>query len=58
VKEEVYMKRWEYLIESSLWHDERKLQELGEKGWELVLASPGGKWVFKRELEEHQATQN
>jgi hypothetical protein len=28
-----------------------ELQELGRRGWELVTAQQGGKWIFKREAD-------
>jgi hypothetical protein len=57
------MKQFEYLVHS---HDAIRdirqnnrgrlveyggLDELGRQGWELVTAQPGGKWIFKREVD-------
>jgi hypothetical protein len=57
------MKQFEYLTHSpdfirEIRKDSRgrrieydELNELGRRGWELVSAQPGGKWIFKRESE-------
>ena len=41
------MKEFEYHVEPRIL-DEEALNDLGKEGWELLVAQPGGKWVFKR----------
>lgn len=45
------MKRFEYKTVSILWKTERKLNELGYDGWELVAVN-GNAMFLKRELED------
>ncbi|MBO4811570.1 MAG: hypothetical protein J5552_08395 [Prevotella sp.] len=45
------MKRFEYKVITRLMRVEKKLNQLGYEGWELVAAS-GGQYVFKREFSE------
>ena len=42
------MKKFEYCIEYS--PDWKTLNELGQKGWELVCVKPSDYYLFKREL--------
>jgi hypothetical protein len=45
------MKRYEYKTVSALWRAERKLNQLGYEGWELV-AVEGGSMFLKREYDD------
>ena len=45
------MKRFEYKVITRPFSAEKKLNQLGYEGWELVAAS-GGQYVFKREYNE------
>ena len=45
------MKRFEYKVLNRLVGVEKKLNQLGYEGWELVAAN-GGQYVFKREYSE------
>ena len=45
------MKRYEYKVLNRLIGVEKKLNQLGYEGWELVSAS-GGQYVFKREYND------
>ena len=49
--------KWEYLIKQLTPNDpealSKKLSSIGDKGWELIVVTPGNKvgdvfWVFKR----------
>ena len=42
------MKKFEYYIE--YFPDWKKLNELGQKGWELVCVKPNDYYLFKREI--------
>lgn len=45
------MKRYEYKVITPLFYAERKLNQLGYDGWELVGAS-GGSLYLKREYND------
>ena len=45
------MKRFEYKVVSRLFGVEKKLNQYGFDGWELVAAD-GGKYIFKREYND------
>lgn len=45
------MKRYEYKVIMPLFRQERKMNQLGYDGWELVAAS-GGALYFKREYDD------
>jgi hypothetical protein len=45
------MKRFEYKVISRFIAVEKRLNQLGYDGWELVAAS-GGQYVFKREYDD------
>ena len=42
------MKKFEYYTE--YFPDWKKLNELGQKGWELVCVKPNDYYIFKREI--------
>jgi hypothetical protein len=45
------MKRFEYKVITRLIGVEKKLNQLGYEGWELISGN-GGQYVFKREYNE------
>jgi hypothetical protein len=45
------MKRYEYMTKMAFFRKERKLNQLGEYGWELV-AVEGGVMYLKREIKD------
>jgi hypothetical protein len=44
------VKQFEYFSCPTIF-DKKELNNLGKNGWELVIAQPGGMWIFKREME-------
>ena len=48
---QLFMKHFEYKVVNRLIGVEKRLNELGFEGWELVAADQG-KYIFKREYKE------
>ncbi len=42
--------RWEYRREDRMWGEPEKLNQLGGQGWELVVVTDDGTFMFKRPL--------
>jgi hypothetical protein len=43
-------RKYEYLVKTAV-PGEYSLEDLGKEGWELIIATQSGKWIFKRPLE-------